>query len=481
MISAGVVKRVFENGLTLLVREDHTCASVAIFTYVKAGYLNESDREVGISHVIEHMFFKGTRQRPVGRIAKETKALGGYLNASTIYDHTLYYTVLPASGFVQGLDIQADALFNPAFDPEELRKEIEVIIQEAKRKLDNPTAVAREKMFGLAFERHRMRRWRIGSEEGLRRLTRDDVVRFHKTYYGPENIILAVTGDVTSDVVLREVEKRYAHVPRSQADKESSPQEPPQTAFKFDRLTGDIQHSHVSIGFHTPPAFYPDSYALEVLAFVLGQGRSSRLYRNVQQRRNLVTTVSAANYELKDVGLFFIEASGPAHKMEEAEAEIFQQIRQVQTHAVEEAELEKARNALQAGYLYSLEAPSGQASILARYEALGGYQLAETYLSRLARVTADDLVRVARTYLHARNCSVFEYVPRTWSGARESSDHRERLRSLLDLEAPGGLTGFSEAQVESPPPPAQPSVPGETPIVTYDLSGGGRLLVKENH
>ena len=170
------------NGLTVLLHRDDTAPVVAIVTYVKAGYFDETDDFVGIAHVLEHMYFKGTPSRSVGAISKETKSAGGYLNAGTIYDRTSYYTVLPAASFARGLDIQRDAYANSVIDAEELAKELEVIIQEAKRKADNPSAVATETLFELLHDRHRMRRWRIGREDGLRRLGRDDLVRFYRNF-----------------------------------------------------------------------------------------------------------------------------------------------------------------------------------------------------------------------------------------------------------------------------------------------------------
>ncbi|MGH7679930.1 MAG: M16 family metallopeptidase, partial [Gemmatimonadaceae bacterium] len=171
-----VQRRTLSNGLRVLVRQDPSAPVAAIVTYVSAGYFDETDDVVGIAHVLEHMFFKGTPTRGVGEIARQTKAVGGYLNAATIYDHTLYYAVVPASGFVPALEIQADAYHNSLIDEFELAKELEVIIQEAKRKVDNPGALAIESMYELLHDRHRIRRWRIGREEGLRRLTRSDVL-----------------------------------------------------------------------------------------------------------------------------------------------------------------------------------------------------------------------------------------------------------------------------------------------------------------
>src|SRR5215216_6127078 len=203
---AAVRRVVLANGLTVLVRQDKSAPVVAIVTYVKAGYFDETDDVVGIAHVLEHMFFKGTPTRGVGEIAKQTKASGGYLNASTIYDHTSYYAVLPISGFEAGLAIQADAFANSVIDAEELRRELEVIIEEAKRKEDNPGAVATETLYELLHDRHRIRRWRIGREPGLRALTRDQLLAFYGNFYRPSNAVLVVAGDVRLETLMPRVE-----------------------------------------------------------------------------------------------------------------------------------------------------------------------------------------------------------------------------------------------------------------------------------
>src|SRR5688572_11393730 len=170
-----VIREVLPNGLTLLVRRDTSAPVVAIVTHVKAGYFDETDDIVGIAHVLEHMYFKGTPTRGVGAIARETKANGGYLNAHTIYDHTSYYTVLPSNAFEQGLEIQFDAYANSIIDSGELARELEVIVQEARRKRDTAGAVAIESLYALLHDHHRIRRWRIGEDEALRTLTREQL------------------------------------------------------------------------------------------------------------------------------------------------------------------------------------------------------------------------------------------------------------------------------------------------------------------
>src|SRR6266550_5560389 len=200
-------KAILQNGLTVIIRDQQAVPLASITTFAKAGYFDENDRISGISHVIEHMFFKGTSKRPVGEIARQTQALGGYLNAYTYYDRTVYHTEVPAENMEKALEIQADALWNSVYDATELKREIEVVLQENNRKLDNPGAVTSEKLYATAFQQHRMKRWRIGTPEGLRALTRDDLVAYVKKYYRPSNIILSIAGQFDIDETIAEVVK----------------------------------------------------------------------------------------------------------------------------------------------------------------------------------------------------------------------------------------------------------------------------------
>jgi len=481
VLSSGVTKQILDNGLTVLIKENHASPTVAIVTYVKAGYFNESDRLAGISHLIEHMFFKGTRHRGVREIGNETKALGGYLNASTIYDHTVYYTVLPSHNFSRGLDIQSDALIHSVFDPEELRKETEVVIQEAKRKLDTPTAVATEKLFDLAFERHRIRRWRIGTEEGLRALSRDDFLTFHKNLYRPPNIILAVVGDIETASALREIASYYGEFERGKMLKEESPPEPSPHRFKYREIRGDIQQAYLAMGFHAPSLLHPDSYALEMLAFISGHGRSSRLFQNVKETQKLVNSIFASNYALPGVGMFMIEASGKPQTLRPAVHAIMEQVGKLRESVVAPEELIRARNLLESLYVFSQETVSGLANILASYEALGDYRLAEEFLQKLYEVTEADIARVANQYLTVDNCSLLEYVPEQSPVAPADDELAAEFKKYFtdggvprptrSAEAGSCFDVFSHTTGNS----------GVGKMKLYELANGMKVMIKEIH
>src|SRR6266446_3769841 len=275
-------KVVLKNGLTVIVREQEAVPLASITTYVKAGYFDEDDRISGISHVIEHMFFKGTSKRQVGEIARETQALGGYLNASTYYDRTVYHTEVPAENLKKALDIQADALWNSAYDAAELKREIEVVLQENNRKLDNPPAVALEKMFATAFQEHRMRRCRIGTPEGLRALTRDDVIGYFKKYYRPSNTILSIAGRLDTEETLDEVVKLYGGAEDQTVEHNFGPAEPQQNGTRYGWQRGAIEQNHVAMGFHGPGILTDDARALQVVAAILSEGRASVLNQYVR-------------------------------------------------------------------------------------------------------------------------------------------------------------------------------------------------------
>jgi zinc protease len=401
--------RKLDNGLTVVVREDHSADVVAIVTYVNAGYFDEPDRWVGISHVLEHMYFKGTPTRGPGMIAQQTKAAGGYLNASTIYDHTSYYTVVPASSFLEGLDLQSDALINSMIDENELAKELEVIIQEAKRKLDNPAAVAREGVYELMFDQHRMRRWRIGTEEGLRKLTRGDVFDFFQGWYRGSSVVLVIAGAVNTEEAFRAVTERYGALRAGEIARDRGPAEPEWSGLRYREMNGDVAKTRIEIGWRTQPALHPETAAIDLLAIVLGQGRASRLYRNVRDA-GLVSGVSAHNYTPTELGVFGVSAEAEPAETVNALRAIVRTIDQAK-ESIAQDETERAKSIAEARMLRSLETMEGQANFLADWQSAGSWRLGVEHLERTLAVTTAELQDVAERYLRLDRAGIVLYRP----------------------------------------------------------------------
>ncbi|HMA01129.1 MAG TPA: pitrilysin family protein [Gemmatimonadaceae bacterium] len=447
---ASVRRLVLPNELTVLLHRDETAPVVAIVTYVKAGYFDETDDVVGIAHVLEHMFFKGTPGRPVGAISKETKAAGGYLNAGTIYDRTSYYTVLPAASFARGLEIQHDAYANSVIDAEELAKELEVIIQEAKRKADNPSAVATETLFELLHDEHRMRRWRIGREDGLRRLTRDDLVRFYRNFYQPRSTILSIVGDIDLDDAAQRIERMYGPLSDAPIERSPGPREPVHREFRFRELEGDITQTQLTFGWRTPGSLHPDTPLLELAGTMLGSGRGSRLYRAVRERK-LATSISAYDYTPTEIGVFVIHVEGPPEKTGDAARSVWAQLGDVRANGFGDEELNRARQLLEARFVRRLETMEGQANFLAEWEALGDWQLGERELDRLLTATAGEVTEAVRRHLTEDSAGVIVYRPRD---AQPVARDDRAMRALL-AEGAAPLSPVPARTPVAPAPPAR--------------------------
>ncbi len=427
---SSVVRTRLSNGLTVLIRRDTSAPVVAIVTFVSAGYFDETDDVVGIAHVLEHMYFKGTPTRGVGEIAKQTKAVGGYLNAGTIYDHTSYYTVLPSSSFVQGLDVQSDAYARSLIDADELARELEVIIQEANRKADNPGAVATETLYELLHDRHRMRRWRIGREAGLRTFTRDAVAGFYRNFYHPGNTVLSIVGDVDPEMALAEVRRAYGSLPPGEPSRQAGPTEEGVSGFRYRELTGDIGQTQLAFGWRTPGTTHPDTASLDLLSTVLGSGRASRLYRAVRERR-LASSISAYNYTPTEIGVFVVHAETQPPTTRDAARAVWDQLRAVRDGDLGDLEVERAKRIVESQFVRRLEDMEGQANFLAEWEALGDWRMGERYLGRLLTTTREQLIESANRYLDPDHAGVLVYRPTSSDAVAASADE---MRAMLDSE-----------------------------------------------
>jgi len=409
--TAGVHREVLSNGLTVLVQREPSAPVVGIVTHVKAGFFDEPDEWVGISHVLEHMFFKGTPTRGVGAIARQTKAVGGYLNAGTSYDFTVYYTVLPARSMATGLEIQADALQHALIDEGELARELRVIIEEAKRKLDTPPAVAREKLHALMFDRHRIRRWRIGTEAQLSQLTRTDVWRYYASRYVPSRTIVSIVGDIDATEAMEQARELYGSWPSQAAQVEPSPTEPPHSGLRVGTLRGDIELAQLLLGWPGPLPLDPDAAALDLAAAVLTTGRGSWLYRALRER-GLVTSVAAGHFAPTELGMFTIAAELRADLIPQALDSIAHAVRRLSEDGPNEAELERARRLVVMRWARGLESMEGRASALAGAEALRDVALLDDQYSLLHDITADRVTQAARRYLRTDQVAVLVQVPR---------------------------------------------------------------------
>ncbi|MFN8654559.1 MAG: insulinase family protein, partial [Gemmatimonadales bacterium] len=454
--TAGVRKVVLDNGLTLLVQRDSSAPVAAVVTHVKAGFFDEPDRWIGISHVFEHMFFKGTPARGVGQIARDTKAAGGYLNASTTYDHTSYYAVLPASRIADAVDIQADALMHALVDREELARELKVIIQEAKRKLDNPGALTHETLHELMYDRHRIRRWRIGYEKDLAGFTREDVFGYYHSRYVPGRTIVAIVGDVDVDEILALGERTYGGWDPRPGAVDPSPDEPARREVRSRTLRGDVTQADLALGWRGVAALHDDAIPLDLAAGVLGAGRGSWLYRALRET-GLASSVSAHHYSPTELGVFSLGAECDPERVPVVVTKMAEAVSRLALTGAPDADLERTRTLLLTRWSRRMEEMDGRAASLASAEALGDYHELDREFEILAGTTAAQVRQVAERYLDPQAVSGVVYQPRD-RGADLTAGELAAAFAVTRLE-PVEAPGIPELVVPAPTPRAGRTTP----------------------
>lgn len=462
-----VVRYVLDNGLTVILKENHFAPVAAMTLWVKVGSADEMAGEEGIAHVLEHMMFKGTAKRGVGQIAAEVESAGGDMNAYTSLDETVYYITMPSDKLTLGLDILADAVFHAEIDSKELKKELQVVLEEIKRGEDNPSIKLSHAVFRTAYQVHPYGRPIIGTEASVSSFTREKVMDFYRRWYAPDNAVLVVVGDFDSSQIGSSINtifgaEKNPNRKKTPLPSRLYPQEPPQEAPRAIILQGELQESYLEIVFHIPSIKHEDIPALEVLSCILGEGESSRLYRTVRADKGLVNTIYSTTFTSRDPGLFFIGATLDGKNLEEALNEILSQIALVRKELIRTDELIKAKVNIESEEIYARESVQGEARKLGYLETVIGDIGFETiFLRRVAEVTAEDVRDVALKYLTGENITIAGYLPKR---LKASSWNENSLANMA-------------RQVLA----VQPSYSEVGDVVKVTLSNGIRLLIKENH
>ncbi|MCK4852245.1 MAG: insulinase family protein, partial [Candidatus Omnitrophica bacterium] len=335
---------ILDNGLTVIIKEAPAHPVVSLACIVKAGSTTEGRfLGSGISHFIEHLLFKGTAKRGVGGIAREIKDSGGEIGAYTTFDYTRYKITLPAGHLDKALDVLSDVLFNSTFDPQEIEKERNVILNEMRRGNDNNDRYLSKLFWSTAFREHPYHMPVIGYEGLFLKLTRDDLLSYYQRMYVPNNIVLSIVGDIDTKRALLGVKKAFKHFQRGAVTTYMVVSEPVQMSKREIIQDRDLELAHLLIGFHGPDINSPDLYAMDVMAIILGAGKSSRLYTRLKEKKKLVHSVSAFSYTPKDPGIFGISALLEQENIDQAKAAVEEELDRIKKGDITDKELEKAR------------------------------------------------------------------------------------------------------------------------------------------
>ena len=417
--------RTLPNGLTLLVKEVHAAPVISFWLWYGVGSRNETPGRTGVSHWVEHMLFKGTRAFPQGEIDRLIQREGGQFNGMTWVDWTTFYATLPAERIDLALEIESDRMQHALFEPDEVESERTVIIAEREGNENRPGYMLREQVQAASFLNHPYGHMVIGWKEDLRRITRDDLVTHYRTYYAPNNAVAVAVGDFEAEAMADRIASRFAAIPRGPEPLPVLATEPPPRAERRLLLRGPGGAHYLIIAFQSLPARDPDYFALVVLMAVLdgarglppfggsGLGRSARLHRALVNSERALS-VHASMAATLDPYLVTIAATvRPDQDRAEVESRIFEELTRLQEEPVDEAELQRAIKGARAMFAYGSESVTNQAMWLGFASQVADVPWLDGYLDNLARVTPEDVQRVATRLFHPDNRVVGWYLSET--------------------------------------------------------------------
>ena len=403
----------FANGLTVILLEDHSAPVVSAQAWCQAGSIHEGDwMGAGLSHVLEHMLFKGTHKRGKGKIDQEVQEAGGYMNAYTSFDRTVYYINAPSSGTEVAVDILCDIMQNASLPEEELTSELDVIRREMDMNQDDPGRRSARGLFETAYQYSPYRYTVIGYPDVFNRITREDVFDYYRRMYVPSNQFFVVVGDIDTKNILSQFSSCYANATFQPLAPIYIPEEPKQLSARIHAEEAPIELGHAHFSWHIPDIRHSDLPALEALAIVLGGGRSSRLHQQLREKQALVHAIDAWTYNPGKPGLIGISAVFDGPRYPEVLKAVENQIMTLIEDGIQAQDLEKAIKQFKASTLSSQKTMQGQAQDLgSSWMAARDLGFSSHFLEQMQQLKPEDLVRVAQQYLGTETQTVYALLP----------------------------------------------------------------------
>lgn len=500
----GITRYRLDNGMTIILEENRSAPVVAVNVWVKTGSACETEGEYGLAHVHEHMVFKGTEKRAVGEIARVIEGSGGDINAFTSFDETVYYVVIASRFMDTALDVLSDTMENSTFDPDELEKELEVVVEEIRRGEDSPGRNLSEKLFSTAFTEHPYGRPIIGTEAGVKAFDRKKVTDFYHKWYASNNMTLVVVGDFDTAKIEPRIEETFGKLHRRDLPECNIPDEPEQKGMKAFVIEKPLQEGYFSLAFHIPNAKGEDTPAVDVLGNILGGGESSRLYRNIKEEKGLTSNVYAYAYTPMREGIFAVGGTLDPSESKEALKEIMKEVMRLKYEPVGDVELSRVKINIESDAVYTKETMQGQAQKLGFFEIeTGDFRYEDEYLGKVRKVTPEDIMRAANKYLTIDNLTAGFLLPAgqaalTEDDVREIAKQasEEVSREMARNKGNGSDAAFTDGELteeiivpsagmntgdkNTPAAVAEPvkAAPGE--VKKFVLDNGIQVLIKEN-
>lgn len=404
-----VVEHTLANGMQVLLLKEPRAPLVTHQVWYRVGSRNEELGKTGLSHLTEHLMFKGTQKYGPKEFSRTVQRSGGSDNAFTSRDYTAYFQNGPAKELPRWMEMEADRMRNLKVSPESFATEQKVVLEERRlRTEDDPVSFLSEETWAAAYKAHPYQWPVIGWYHDIESLTHKDFLKYYQTYYQPNNATLVVVGDIDPQETLAQIEKIYGAIPKGQEAPKVTALEPKQYGERRVVVQREAQVPFLIMAYHVPNWEHPDCYALELLSQVLSQGRSSRLYHRLVYKERLALDVgSDYNLDSADPSAFVLYSQPlPKKTVSQLEAALEQEIKRLQTELVGDKELQKVKNQVTAGFYMSMDSLFYRGMLLGKLATAARWTLVKDYIPRIQAVTAEDLQRVARQYLITTNRTV---------------------------------------------------------------------------
>ena len=403
-----------KNGMRVLLLEDHRTLTVTLELWYRVGSRNERFGITGISHLLEHMMFRGAKKYGPDTFSKIVGRNGGNDNAFTTEDYTTYFENIASDKVDVLLDLESDRMANLLLDQRLFLTERDVVMEERRlRTEDDPVSDLLEQGYAAAFEAHPYHWPVIGWASDIKQITRDDAYNYYKTYYSPNNAVLVVVGDFKPEEVLGKIEKSFGQIKLSGPPPKVRSIEPPQRGERRVALRRAAELPFVVVAYHTPNFSSTDNFALELLTAVLAKGDSSRLYKSLVHDNQLSLFIGGdyARLNIDPNLIYFYAQVMPGKSPVEVEDAIYNEIDKIKKEPISQYELDKAKNQIESYFIFGQDSLFGRAFLLGQYEILGNWKMVRDYIPGIRSVTAEDIMNAAKKYMTKDNRTVGVLIP----------------------------------------------------------------------
>ena len=410
------------NGQTVVVYPIKDNPIVTIDTWIKTGSVNETDTNNGVAHFLEHLFFKGTKAHPTGDMDRILESKGAIVNAATSKDFTHYYITIPSEYFDTALDLHSDMLLNPQIPRKELEKERKVVLEEIAKDGNTPSKKVYDNLNDLMYSKHPYKRKVIGTSDIIGTIRREEIIEYFNNYYAPSNMVTLVVGNVEPEKAVSKIQQSFNQTYKKPI-KNTFKKEAPLTSQKRKIDYTDTQSGYMMIGFRGVDISNNETFALDVLAEILGGGKSSRLYRDIKEQKGLAYSISASNGSYRDDGIFYISTNFIPASQQKLEKAIFDEISNLQKYGITDEELQRAKNIIVQDTYYARESTSNISNELGYIMALtNSSTLYDTYVDNINKVTSQDVLAVARKFLGVNKSAVSIVLPESMKNTVAAKD-----------------------------------------------------------